>query len=76
MAIPDVVIMVAIPACCVVGILFAVFLWKRVAAIQLTAGAQTIRSANGREYLLEEEQRGEEEVRAGGAAGGHCLRWT
>ena len=63
MAVPDAVIYATIPICSLVGILFAIFLWKRVSAIQLTAGSQTIRSANGREYLLEEEQRGEEEVR-------------
>lgn len=51
-----------IPLCSLVGIFFALFLWKRVAAIKVRGGA-AVRSENGREYLLEEEQRGESEVR-------------
>lgn len=63
MAAPDALIAAFIPASAVVAILFAVFLWKRVAAIQMTGG-RVLSSQNGREYLLEEEQRGgEEEVR-------------
>ena len=51
-----------VPISALIGIAFAVFLWQRVSAIQVrgTAGG---RSENGREYLLEEEQRGEDEVR-------------
>nr|CAC44451.1 proton-translocating inorganic pyrophosphatase [Chlamydomonas reinhardtii] len=60
MAAPDALIAAFIPASAVVAILFAVFLWKRVAAIQMTGG-RVLSSQNGREYLLEEEQRGGEE---------------
>jgi hypothetical protein len=38
-------------------------LWKRVAEISLVPGASSFRASNGREYLLEEEQRGDDEVR-------------
>jgi H+-translocating diphosphatase len=54
---------VLIPLSAVVGIIFALWLWKRVSAIQLTGGQSVFRSQNGREYLLEEEQRGDDEVR-------------
>ncbi len=50
-----------IPASAVVSILFAVWLWIRVSAIRVAPATHT-RSENGREYLLEEEQRGEDEV--------------
>ena len=50
-----------IPASAVVSILFAIWLWGRVAAIRVAPATHT-RSENGREYLLEEEQRGEDEV--------------
>ncbi len=33
---------------------------RSVAQIQMTGGQSVLRGANGREYLLEEEQRGEE----------------
>jgi hypothetical protein len=76
MAIPDALIAAAIPLSALIGILFAVFLWNRVAAVQLT-GARVLSSQTGREYLLEEEQRGgEEEVR--GAISGTsvgCACW-
>ena len=52
---------IAIPASGLLGIAFAVFLWTRVAQIKVRGGA-AVRSENGREYLLEEEQRGESEV--------------
>ena len=35
---------------------------NRVAQISMGGSSSVIRGANGREYLLEEEQRGEEEV--------------
>lgn len=60
MALPDALIATIIPGSAIIGILFAVFLWKRVSAIQLTGG-RLISSENGRQYLLEEEQRGGEE---------------
>ncbi|GIL74438.1 hypothetical protein Vretimale_2132 [Volvox reticuliferus] len=60
MAMPDPVVASLIPAAAVIGIIFAVFLWKRVSAIQLTGG-RLISSQNGREYLLEEQQGGGEE---------------
>ena len=50
-----------IPAAAVVSILFAVWLWARVSAVRVAPATHT-RSENGREYLLEEEQRGEDEV--------------
>lgn len=60
----DLVPTILIPSASAVGVLFAVFLWNRVAKIQLTGGS-VFRSQNGREYLLEEEQRGDDEVRGG-----------
>jgi len=53
---------IGIPLSALLGIFFAVFLWQRVAQIKVRGGA-AVRSENGREYLLEEEQRGESEVR-------------
>ena len=50
-----------IPASAVVSIIFAVWLWARVSAVRVAPATHT-RSENGREYLLEEEQRGEDEV--------------
>ena len=50
-----------IPASAVVSIIFAVWLWIRVSAVRVAPATHT-RSENGREYLLEEEQRGEDEV--------------
>lgn len=50
-----------VPISAIAGILFAIFLWRRVAQIQVRGGG-ALRSDNGREYLLEEEQRGEAEV--------------
>ncbi len=61
---PDWVPTAIIPAACVIGILFAIWSWKRVAAVPVTPGQSTFR-AQGREYLLEEEQRGDDEVRLG-----------
>lgn len=60
--IPDLVVSVLIPVASVIGIFFGLWMWKRVASIQLTAGQSVFRSQNGREYLLEEEQRGDDEV--------------
>ncbi len=84
---------ILIPASCIIGIIFASWLWqrcaghsagptvtgkrsvgprfdlargncqRRVAQINMGSSQSVIRGANGREYLLEEEQRGEEEVR-------------
>lgn len=45
------------------AIIFGAWLWKRVSAISMTPGQSVFRSQNGREYLLEEEQRGDDEVR-------------
>lgn len=58
----DSVATIGIPTSALLGIFFAVFLWQRVAQIKVRGGA-AVRSENGREYLLEEEQRGESEVR-------------
>ena len=48
-----------IPISAVIAIAFAAFLWRRVSQIRVGGS----RASNGREYLLEEEQRGEGEVR-------------
>ena len=53
---------VFIPASALLAIAFAVFLWARVSRIKV-AGAGGQSGENGRQYLLEEEQRGEDEVR-------------
>uniref|UniRef100_A0A061R7Q4 H(+)-exporting diphosphatase n=1 Tax=Tetraselmis sp. GSL018 TaxID=582737 RepID=A0A061R7Q4_9CHLO len=50
-----------LPVCCIISICWAAILWKRVAAVKV-AGGTTVRSSNGQEYLLEEEQRGGSEV--------------
>jgi hypothetical protein len=34
--------------------------WSRVAQVQMVGGQSVLKGANGREYLLEEEQRGDE----------------
>lgn len=57
----DAVASTLVPLSAVAGILFALWLWQRVSAIPVRGGAP--RSETGREYLLEEEQRGESEVR-------------
>ncbi|KDD76475.1 Inorganic H+ pyrophosphatase [Helicosporidium sp. ATCC 50920] len=49
------------PVVSVVSILFALWLWHRVSQIKVRGGA-TMGTSNGREYLLEEEQRGETEI--------------
>ena len=68
---PDAVATIGIPLAAIAGVIFALFLWKRVSEIRV-GGGSALRSENGREYLLEEEQRGESEVRGrlrdGGAA--------
>lgn len=49
-----------IPLSAILGVAFAIFLWYRVSQIRVGGGSGS--SGNGREYLLEEEQRGEAEV--------------
>lgn len=61
----DAAVSALIPISAVAGILFALWLWQRVSAIPVR-GSAGIRSETGREYLLEEEQRGESEVRGAG----------
>jgi hypothetical protein len=53
---------ILIPTASAVGVIFALILWKRVANIKV-AGGSVVSSQNGRSYLLEEEQRGDDEVR-------------
>lgn len=53
---------ILIPVSAIVSIAFGAWLWWRVSFVSTTAGQSTIRSMNGREYLLEEEQRGDDEV--------------
>ncbi|KIY93029.1 hypothetical protein MNEG_14933 [Monoraphidium neglectum] len=50
---------ILIPASAAVGVLFAIILWQRVSKIQMTGGS-VFRSGD-RAYLLEEEQRGDDE---------------
>lgn len=52
---------VLIPLAALLGIGFALFLYLRVSRVKV-GGAHGVRSENGREYLLEEEQRGEDEA--------------
>lgn len=53
---------ILIPVAALIAIGFGVWLWYRVSAIKVGTGHQGLRTENGREYLLEEEQRGEDEV--------------
>lgn len=69
----DAFVTTAVPVCALLGIFFALFLWQRVSNIKVRGGA-AVRSENGREYLLEEEQRGESEVRLKGKRDGPELR--
>jgi len=55
----DVFVHVAIPTISLLAIAFGSWLWWRVSAVRVRAGP----SSSGREYLLEEDQRGEDEVR-------------
>ena len=55
---------ILIPASALVSIAFGIWLWYRVSAIKVGNGHHGLRTENGREYLLEEEQRGEDEVHA------------
>eukprot|EP00951_Prasinocladus_malaysianus_P023718 scaffold202417_cov42-Prasinocladus_malaysianus.AAC.1 len=57
----DLFVNVFIPVCSLIGIAWGAVLWKRVAAVKVTGGV-AVRGNNGGEYLLEEEQRGDEEV--------------
>jgi inorganic pyrophosphatase len=59
---PDIVPTVLIPVSAILAIIFGLWLWKRVSAISLSPGQSVFRSQNGREYLLEEEQRGDDQV--------------
>ena len=54
---------ILIPASALLAIAFGVWLWWRVSFIKVGNGHHGLRTENGREYLLEEEQRGEDEVR-------------
>ena len=65
----DLVPTVLIPTSAAVGVVFAIILWQRVSQIQMTGGS-VISDGRGREYLLEEEQRGEDEVGRRGAGRG------
>lgn len=58
---PEMAVSFLIPICAAIGIVFAVLMWRRVGAISM--GRAPYRAQNGREYLLEEEQRGDDEVR-------------
>lgn len=59
---PDWVPTVGIPLSAVCGVVFAIVLWYRVSLIQVRGGGART-GGSGREYLLEEEQQGEGEVR-------------
>ena len=60
---PDSVATFGIPISAIAGVIFAIILWHRVSQIHVGGGSASARSESGREYLLEEEQRGESEVR-------------
>ena len=62
-ALPDLFPTIFIPTTAVIAIFFGIWLWQRVSTVSLTPGQMVFRSQNGREYLLEEEQRGDDEVR-------------
>lgn len=51
MVMPDLFPTVFIPVSTFVGIAFALFLWKRVSAVQMVGGQSVVRSQNRREYL-------------------------
>ncbi len=53
---------ILIPVSALLSIAFGIWLWYRVSAIKVGNGQHGLRTENGREYLLEEEQRGEDEV--------------
>ena len=55
---------ILIPGAAILSIIFGVFLWYRVSKIQVSTGSQGLRADGTRGYLLEEEQRGEDEVQA------------
>lgn len=57
----DLFVSLLIPICSLIGIAWAAVLWKRVASVKVSGGV-AVRGNNGGEYLLEEEQRGDEEV--------------
>ena len=58
---PDWVATWGVPASAVLGLVFGIWLWQRVAQIKVRGGG-AVRADGGREYLLEEEQRGEGEL--------------
>ena len=59
----DMFVNLFIPISSAAGIVFAIWLWIRVSAVKVRPTDSTQRTENGREYLLEEESRGEAEVR-------------
>ena len=65
---PSIFAAVFIPVAAACGLLFAVFLWRVVARVQLVGGQNVVRSQNGREYLLVSSEPDEERtVRRRGA---------
>ena len=58
----DMFVNLFIPISSGLGIAFAIFLWIRVSAVKVRPSDGHQRTENGREYLLEEESRGEAEV--------------
>ena len=50
-----------LPISCLIGIVWAGILWKRVSSVKVSGGTP-VRGNNGAEYLLEEEQRDDAEV--------------
>ncbi|KAK9830190.1 hypothetical protein WJX72_010203 [[Myrmecia] bisecta] len=58
---PDIVPQFLIPGSALLAIAFGLWLWWRVSHVLVKPGHSS-RSENGREYLLEEEQRGEDEI--------------
>jgi hypothetical protein len=64
MVFPDSFADIGVPVSALLGIAFAILLWTRVSSIKVRgASISSGRGDGGRAYLLEEEQRGEQEVR-------------
>lgn len=58
----DTVPTVLIPGAAIIAIVFGIWTWVRVSAVKVGVSGGGGRTDNGREYLLEEEQRGPDEV--------------
>lgn len=73
MAVSDAVVLTFIPVSCVLGLIFAVYLWRVVAKVQMVGGHNVVRSQNGREYLLVSGGGGDGSPWEGGGGGAWML---